>query len=125
MNIHLMVLHLMVKQLNDNIKYLNIIIIIIIIMKYIILILSSIIFSTFSLKNIKPKLCINCKHFISNFYDDKYGKCALFPKIETDISYLVNGINEIKNDEFYYCTTVRSSENKCGKEGKLFKKNKL
>ena len=34
----------------------------------------------FSLKNIKPKLCINCKYFIKDNNYDKYGKCIYFQR---------------------------------------------
>lgn len=73
-------------------------------------------------KHIKPKLCINCKHFISDNDNGKYGKCSLFPKHEGKINFLVNGINE---EDYYYCSTVREYNAKCGEEGKYYKKKKL
>jgi hypothetical protein len=68
----------------------------------------------------KPKLCINCKYYI-NMSDLKsnifYGKCLLSPKNNNnDIKFLVSGERII---EYNYCSTSRSSENMCGKEGKL------
>jgi hypothetical protein len=74
----------------------------------------------FSIKVNKPKLCINCKHFISNNIDNKYGKCSLFPRELID-DYLIDGNTE-NNKEYYYCSTARSFENMCGKEGKMYKK---
>ena len=69
---------------------------------------------------IKPKLCINCKYYI-NTSDVKsniiYGKCLLSPKKNDNyINFLVTGE---KKFEYNYCSTSRSSENMCGKEGKL------
>ena len=72
--------------------------------------------------SIKPKLCINCKYYTnkSDFKSDViYGKCLLSPKKnenENDINFLVSGE---KKFEYNYCSTSRSSEDMCGKEGKL------
>ena len=89
-------------------------------MKYIIVIFLSLILPIISLKQNKPKLCINCRHFIpGNNGDDKYGKCSLFPKIEGLTNFLVTGINE---EEYYYCTTARSTDDLCTKEGNYYKK---
>jgi hypothetical protein len=41
----------------------------------------------------KPKLCINCKHYIPS---NNNGKCSLFPNEESEINFLVNG-NDEKN----------------------------
>ena len=30
----------------------------------------------------KPKLCIQCKHFIPDSGDGRFGKCSLFPRVE-------------------------------------------
>ena len=49
-------------------------------MKNILFIICSIILPILSLKQVKPKLCINCKHFINDNDNGKYGKCSLFPK---------------------------------------------
>ena len=43
-------------------------------MKYIIIIICSIIFPILSLKEIKPKLCINCKYFLTDKKHIKKGK---------------------------------------------------
>jgi len=88
-------------------------------MKYIFLIIYSIILPILSLKNIKPKLCINCKYFITDNDTGKYGKCSLFPKKENKINFLVNGISE---EIYNYCSISREYTNMCGEEGKLYKK---
>lgn len=50
-------------------------------MNYIFLILCSIFLPICSLKQSKPKLCINCKHFVLDKNNDsKFGKCSLFSK---------------------------------------------
>jgi hypothetical protein len=76
----------------------------------------------FSLKHAIPKLCIHCKHFISDNNIGTYGKCALFPKEENNANYLVTGIAK---NTYYYCSTVRNANDMCGIEGKHYKKNKL
>lgn len=91
-------------------------------MNYIILIFCSIILPIISLKQIKPKLCINCKYFITDNNTGKYGKCSLFPTDQGRIRVLVNGINE---QDCYYCSTSRSSSDMCGKEGKYYKKKRV
>ena len=77
-----------------------------------------------SLKEIKTKLCINCKHFIRDGAVDKYGKCSLFPKEGYNDNYdLVTGVD--KNTKYMYCYATRYKESLCGKEGKMYKKNIL
>lgn len=49
-------------------------------MNYIFLIICSIILPIVSLKITKPKLCINCKYFISDSCDDIFSKCSFFPQ---------------------------------------------
>jgi len=88
-------------------------------MNYIILIFYSIILPIISLKKNKPKLCINCKYFIADNDNGKFGKCSLFLKQNGKINYLVNGINE---GEYFYCSTSRDSDTMCGEEGKYYKK---
>jgi hypothetical protein len=88
-------------------------------MNYIILFICGIILPIISLKTNKPKLCINCKYFISDNDIGKYGKCSFFPKRENNINFLVNGINE---DNYYYCSISRDTNNMCGEEGKYYKK---
>ena len=89
-------------------------------MKYIFTILTILFLPILSFKEIKPKLCIKCKYFITE-NDNKFGKCSLFPKEENDIYKLVNGIN-IDNIDYYYCTTSREMEHMCGPEGKMYKR---
>jgi hypothetical protein len=89
-------------------------------MNYIILIFYSIILPIISLKQNKPKLCINCKYFITDNITDKFGRCSFFPKPNGKINYLVNGIND---DEYFFCSTSRETNSMCGEEGKYYKKN--
>jgi hypothetical protein len=74
-----------------------------------------------SFKDIKPKLCINCKYFLTDNDTGKFGKCSLFPRNENHIYTLVNGI-EINNIDYNFCVSSRELENRCGKEGKMYKK---
>jgi len=91
-------------------------------MKYILTILSLLFLQIFSFKVIKPKLCINCKYFITDNDTGKFGKCSLFPKKENNIYTLINGIHDNTNNEYFFCSVARVSENWCGPEGKLYKK---
>ena len=90
-------------------------------MKYIFTILSILFLPILSLKEIKPKLCIKCKYFITDNDTGKFGKCSLFPRKENDIYNLVNGINA-DNIDYNYCSTSRELEHRCGKEGKMYKR---
>jgi len=96
-------------------------------MKYIITIICSMIVSIFALNEVRPKLCINCKFFRNSFNNDntvadsRYGKCLLFPKLETDFDFLVTGIENI---DYYYAYIARKYVDMCGVEGKLYKKTK-
>jgi hypothetical protein len=95
-------------------------------MNYIFIVICSIILPILSLKQTKPKLCINCKHFIPDKDgDNNYGKCALFIKEESKTDFLVTGINEIKNSDYYYCATSRGPYSMCGQEGKYYKKRRI
>lgn len=89
-------------------------------MKYIIIFFCSIILPMFSLTEIKPKLCINCKYCIKNINDNKFSKCSLFPDSIGEINFLVAGINE---DKYYSCFASRSIHKLCGEEGKMYKEN--
>ena len=91
-------------------------------MNYIILFLCSIFVPILSSKQIKPKLCIQCKHFIPDNGDGKFGKCSLFPSLESNVHFLVNGE---KKSEYYYCSTARKSSRMCGEEGKHYKKKRV
>jgi hypothetical protein len=90
-------------------------------MKYIFTILSLLFLPSLSLKVLKPKFCVNCKYFITN-NKTQFGKCSLFPKIENNNHWLVNGIYEDKINEYHYCNVVRGIENMCGPEAKMYKK---
>ena len=68
-----------------------------------------------SLKEITPKLCVNCKFFISLEGRNEYGRCSLFKKQGMDVDYLIPW-----KDDFLYCLTARSYEDMCGKEGKKY-----
>jgi hypothetical protein len=85
----------------------------------IILIMFSLILPIISLKQIKPKICINCKYFIPDNDIGKFGKCSLFPTEENYSNFLVNGISE---ENYYYCSTSRQSKDMCGEEGKYYRK---
>ena len=91
-------------------------------MKNIFIIIYSILLPIYSLEVTKPKLCINCRFFITDNNDGEYGKCSLFPRIEDNINYLVNGINYIAPIDYSYCGTSRKMSNMCGKEGNLHKR---
>ena len=92
-------------------------------MKYIFTILSILFLPILSFKEIKPKLCVNCKYFITDNDTDKFGKCSLFQRKENDIYSLVIGIHKDTNNEYrHFCSVARSSENMCGREGKMYKK---
>jgi len=90
-------------------------------MKLNLLVIISTILSSTSIKKIKPKLCINCKHFISTA-DNKFGKCGLFPRMITNNYFLVDGVNEQKEMDYYYCETARTFSNMCGQNGDFHKR---
>ena len=92
-------------------------------MKFIFTLLSLLFVQILSLKEIKPKLCINCKYFIEDTEFGKFGKfnkCSLFPKEQNTVYNLVYGIEEY--NDFFYCATTRSRDSMCGEEGKLYKR---
>lgn len=81
-------------------------------MKYFFAIIIPIVYS------LKTKLCINCKHFTKDFLsNNEFGKCKNFLDDHNNIGYLVTGI---KNIDYKYCSTARSFEDMCGKEGKYY-----
>ena len=72
---------------------------------------------------IKPKFCTNCQHFISTSNgDDKFGKCGLFPKIDNNKYFLVNGVKEEEEMDYHYCETTRTYANMCGENGDFYRK---
>ena len=86
-------------------------------MNYILVIFLSIILQIWSLKEIKSKLCINCKHFIPTI-ENKLSKCALFPTLYSRNFYLVNGV--AYEDEYNYCHIARTTNNMCSKNGNFY-----
>ena len=71
-----------------------------------------------SLKEMTPKLCINCKFYISDsFKGTEYGRCSLFKRKGMD--------NDSGKDSFLYCLTARTYEELCCKEGKKYVKISL
>ena len=89
-------------------------------MKYLILCFLG---TTFSLHEIKPKICINCKYLISDYRKDEFAKCSLFSKKELNNDELVNGISKNINKDYYYCSTARGFDNLCGVKGKFYEEN--
>ena len=82
-------------------------------MKNIFAIVSSTIIPILSLKEMTPKLCINCKFYISeSFKGTEYGRCSLFKRKGMD--------NDSGKDSFMFCLTARTYEELCGKEGKKY-----
>jgi hypothetical protein len=88
-------------------------------MNSIITLICCIVLPILALKLTKPKLCINCKYFVTDNRDGKFGKCSLFPTKGGQVNYLVNGINE---EEYSYCSRARDNPNMCDLEGKMYKK---
>ena len=90
-----------------------------------ILLLMSIILSCNSLKQpivIKDKFCFNCKYFITDYGDDRFAKCSLYPILKEDNSYLVTGIDREKDIDYNYCTIARKLEKMCGENGNMHKR---
>jgi len=90
-------------------------------MKYIFTLLCLLFSPILSFKEIKPKLCINCKYFITDNHKGKYGKCELFREVISHNYKLVNGIIDY-TDDYHYCSILRSNDAMCGEEGKMYKK---
>lgn len=73
------------------------------------------------IKNILPKLCINCKYFIGDEvrWPDQnpdhinLGRCKLFGKYD-----LITG-----DTKYDFAYSVRNDNDKCGETGKLFTEN--
>jgi len=103
-------------------------------MKYIITIICSIILPIFSLTEITPNLCVNCKFFRHGSQsgkivsDNKYGKCALYPVVtntQKTVDFLVTGVKDIEITDYIYCTTARKFSHMCGTEGRLYENKNL
>ena len=69
-----------------------------------------------------PKLCVNCKHFKGGFFQNEFGKCLLFPKVNEIDYFLVNGVKPNNKIDYEYCSIIRTYDKTCGKEGELFEK---
>jgi hypothetical protein len=61
---------------------------------------------------------MNCKYFIQNNDFGTFSKCSFFINKESEIDFLVNGIDK---EEYYYCYIARRINDMCGKEGKYYK----
>jgi hypothetical protein len=72
--------------------------------------------------NQDDKFCKDCKFFKKDFFiETKYGHCSFFPNEPTD-NYLVDGYKDESPTSYYYCSTARSSDRMCGKEGKYYER---
>jgi len=88
------------------------------------------VFLGFAFSQHKTNLCVNCRHFSNPLWlsnplcnSDEFGRCMLYPKKEEISSnYLVTGKPPTKEgvDNYYYCTTARTSVDMCGPKGKDF-----
>lgn len=78
---------------------------------------------TNSQKSMNTKFCLNCRYFLDNSYTGiQFGKCAQFPHIIEDNSYLITGTSIYQEIDYHYCSTARNTETMCGKEGKIYKR---
>ena len=69
----------------------------------------------------KATKLIICNKFFKNslLTNNKFGRCSLFPKEEKrDINYYVSGME--KNIDFHFCSTARTYDDMCGKDGKKY-----
>jgi hypothetical protein len=67
----------------------------------------------------KPKVCVNCKYFISDGKDNLFGKCSFFPIAKKNNNFLVTGEGELEKLEYNYCSIVRTQEAMCGSYGRF------
>lgn len=78
---------------------------------------------TNSQKSTNTKFCLNCRYFLDNTNTGiQFGKCSQFPHIIQDNSYLITGTSIYQEIDYHFCSTARSSETMCGKEGKMYKR---
>jgi hypothetical protein len=70
--------------------------------------------------DVKPRFCVNCRYYIpsTDGLKPEYGKCSVFPYENS--KFLVDGI--IRDTEYFTCSTARSCEKLCGKNGNRYKK---
>ena len=87
-------------------------------MLYLFTLLSMYIFLVVNSLGTKTKFCVNCKHFIPHEHNNEFGKCSSF--VYENSKFLVDGI--VRDNEYYTCSTARSSINLCGKEGTKYRK---
>jgi len=74
------------------------------------------------------KICKNCKYYL-NTANNQSPKCSYYSKYDNSkyIDYLVTGNNKdlsIITDDYYYCSTARSSESMCGENAINYQKKK-
>lgn len=85
-----------------------------------------VLFAFLAIVNSQSKFCVNCKYFMKHgfFTSDEFGRCQKYPIIlDTTDEYLVTGYSSVVSEtDYHYCSTVRSSGNKCGPTGKDYKK---
>lgn len=91
-------------------------------MKHITIIFLFFVLPVFSFSEVKQKLCINCKYFITDNKTDKFSKCSLFPIKEENNFFLINGIKENEDIEYTYCSVARNCDRMCGYEEKMHKR---
>lgn len=72
--------------------------------------------TVFGLCNKLTKICIECKHFLPNNGDPKFGKCRAFTL--EDLTYMIDGKESV--EEYYYCSTARNYDTLCGKDATSF-----
>jgi hypothetical protein len=89
-------------------------------MKTIFIIILTSILSVFSFTENKPKLCINCKYYISDNNKGSLSKCSFFQQEEDKVRFLVNGIRKTEEIKHHYCYTARSFNNLCGEDGNMY-----
>jgi hypothetical protein len=73
----------------------------------------------------QTKFCTNCKYFMKDgfFASNTFGRCQKYSKTNDMTSeYLVTGQYRKPISNYYYCSTVRSSNDMCGPSGKDFEK---
>ena len=70
---------------------------------------------------IKPKFCINCKHFIPpDSNNNEYGMCSMFKNIDQTDDFLVTSIKSVKKKNYIYCSIAREFWYMCGKIGRKY-----
>jgi len=76
---------------------------------------------SFQVQTIEPKFFKDCNFFVKEniLTRNRFGRCTLFVYDEQD-DFLVDGINKINLQKYFYCSTARSSEHMCGVMGKKF-----